>query len=49
MSSKEVKAELKGAREAIKNKEFKEALKHCKVSVYIQQSAAYSKSLPSSL
>lgn len=31
MSSKEVKAALKSAREAIKNKEFKEALKHCKV------------------
>ncbi|XP_051981305.1 tetratricopeptide repeat protein 37 [Xyrauchen texanus] len=30
MSSKEVKAELKSARDAIKNKEFKEALKHCK-------------------
>lgn len=31
MASKEVKAGLKNAREAIKNKEFKEALKHCKV------------------
>ncbi|XP_056601418.1 SKI3 subunit of superkiller complex protein isoform X1 [Triplophysa dalaica] len=31
MSSKEVKAELKSAREAIKNKDFKQALKHCKV------------------
>ena len=31
MSTKEVKAALKSAREAIKNKEFKEALKHCKV------------------
>lgn len=31
MSSKEVKTALKSAREAIKNKEFKEALKHCKV------------------
>ncbi|XP_058492628.1 superkiller complex protein 3 [Solea solea] len=30
MASKEVKSELKSAREAIKNKEFKEALKHCK-------------------
>ncbi|XP_012671452.2 tetratricopeptide repeat protein 37 [Clupea harengus] len=30
MSSKEVKAALKSAREAIKNKEYKEALKHCK-------------------
>lgn len=33
MSSKEVKSELKSAREAIKNKEFKEALKHCKVNI----------------
>lgn len=32
MSSKEVKTALKSAREAIKNKEFKEALKHCKVN-----------------
>lgn len=31
MSSKEVKSALKSARDAIKNKEFKEALKHCKV------------------
>lgn len=31
MSSKEVKSELKSAREAIKKKEFKEALKHCRV------------------
>lgn len=31
MSGKEVKTALKSAREAIKNKEFKEALKHCKV------------------
>ncbi|XP_038661172.1 tetratricopeptide repeat protein 37 isoform X1 [Scyliorhinus canicula] len=30
MSNKEVKAILKNAREAIRNKEFKEALKHCK-------------------
>ncbi|XP_067838960.1 superkiller complex protein 3 isoform X2 [Heptranchias perlo] len=30
MSSKEVKAALKNAREAIRNKEYKEALKHCK-------------------
>ncbi|XP_078421540.1 superkiller complex protein 3 [Cetorhinus maximus] len=30
MSNKEVKATLKNAREAIRNKEFKEALKHCK-------------------
>ncbi|XP_048786478.1 tetratricopeptide repeat protein 37 [Lagopus muta] len=31
MSNKEVKAALKSAREAIRNKEYKEALKHCKV------------------
>lgn len=31
MSNKEVKAALKSAKEAIKNKEFKDALKHCKV------------------
>ncbi|XP_010186853.1 PREDICTED: tetratricopeptide repeat protein 37-like, partial [Mesitornis unicolor] len=30
MSNKEVKAALKTAREAIRNKEYKEALKHCK-------------------
>ncbi|XP_073716319.1 superkiller complex protein 3 [Misgurnus anguillicaudatus] len=30
MSRKEVKTELKRARDAIKNKEFKEVLKHCK-------------------
>ncbi|XP_051875382.1 tetratricopeptide repeat protein 37 [Pristis pectinata] len=30
MSSKEIKATLKNAREAIRNKEYKEALKHCK-------------------
>uniref|UniRef100_A0A669QJJ1 Tetratricopeptide repeat domain 37 n=1 Tax=Phasianus colchicus TaxID=9054 RepID=A0A669QJJ1_PHACC len=30
MSNKEVKAALKSAREAIRNKEYKEALKHCK-------------------
>ncbi|XP_035745210.1 tetratricopeptide repeat protein 37 [Egretta garzetta] len=30
MSSKEVKAALKSARDAIRNKEYKEALKHCK-------------------
>ena len=31
MSSKEAKHALKAAREAIRNKEFKEALKQCKV------------------
>ncbi|XP_014739044.1 PREDICTED: tetratricopeptide repeat protein 37 [Sturnus vulgaris] len=30
MSNKEVKAALKSARDAIRNKEYKEALKHCK-------------------
>ena len=30
MSSKEVKTALKSARDAIRNKEYKEALKHCK-------------------
>lgn len=34
MSSKEAKTALKSAREAIKNKEFKEALKHCKVKYF---------------
>ncbi|XP_076443970.1 superkiller complex protein 3-like [Babylonia areolata] len=33
MSSKEVKNALKAAREAIRNKEFKEALKQCKVAL----------------
>ena len=33
MSNKEVKAALKSAREAIRNKEYKEALKHCKVII----------------
>uniref|UniRef100_A0A9R1SIT9 SKI3 subunit of superkiller complex n=2 Tax=Cyprinus carpio TaxID=7962 RepID=A0A9R1SIT9_CYPCA len=37
MSSKEVKAELKSAREAIKNKEFKEALKHCKAVLKLEK------------
>ena len=31
MDSKEIKSALKAAREAIRNKDFKEALKHCKV------------------
>ncbi|XP_061584934.1 tetratricopeptide repeat protein 37 [Cololabis saira] len=38
MSSKEVKAGLKSAREAIKNKEFKEALKHCKAVLKLEKS-----------
>lgn len=37
MSCKEVKAALKGAREAIKNKEFKEALKHCKAVLKLEK------------
>ncbi|XP_067087344.1 superkiller complex protein 3 [Osmerus mordax] len=37
MSSKEVKSELKSAREAIKNKEFKEALKHCKAVLKLEK------------
>uniref|UniRef100_A0A8D3CQX3 SKI3 subunit of superkiller complex n=1 Tax=Scophthalmus maximus TaxID=52904 RepID=A0A8D3CQX3_SCOMX len=37
MSSKEVKTELKSAREAIKNKEFKEALKHCKAVLKLEK------------
>ncbi|XP_069034465.1 tetratricopeptide repeat protein 37 [Embiotoca jacksoni] len=37
MSSKEVKAALKSARESIKNKEFKEALKHCKTVLKLEK------------
>uniref|UniRef100_A0A3B3BLI5 SKI3 subunit of superkiller complex n=2 Tax=Oryzias melastigma TaxID=30732 RepID=A0A3B3BLI5_ORYME len=37
MSSKEVKAALKSARDAIKNKEFKEALKHCKTVLKLEK------------
>lgn len=37
MSSKEVKSELKNAREAIKNKDFKEALKHCKAVLKLEK------------
>ncbi|KAM9858154.1 superkiller complex protein 3 [Aulostomus maculatus] len=37
MASKEVKAALKSAREAIKNKEFKEALKHCKAVLKLEK------------
>uniref|UniRef100_A0A3P9KFX9 Tetratricopeptide repeat domain 37 n=1 Tax=Oryzias latipes TaxID=8090 RepID=A0A3P9KFX9_ORYLA len=37
-SSKEVKAALKSARDAIKNKEFKEALKHCKTVLKLEKS-----------
>lgn len=32
MDPKEVKSALKNARECIKNKDYKEALRHCKVS-----------------
>ncbi|KAM9446217.1 superkiller complex protein 3 [Clarias gariepinus] len=38
MSSKEVKSALKNARDAIKNKEFKEALKHCKAVLKLEKS-----------
>lgn len=38
MSDKEVKAALKSAREAIRNKEYKEALKHCKVRIIYLES-----------
>ncbi|KAF3850705.1 hypothetical protein F7725_012477 [Dissostichus mawsoni] len=38
MSSKEVKAALKSARDAIKNKEFKQALKHCKAVLKLEKS-----------
>lgn len=40
MSNKEVKAALKSARDAIKNKEFKEALKHCKVRICLSLTVA---------
>ena len=33
MDTKEIKTALKAAREAIRKKEYKEALKHCKVSM----------------
>uniref|UniRef100_A0A3B4AIB8 Uncharacterized protein n=1 Tax=Periophthalmus magnuspinnatus TaxID=409849 RepID=A0A3B4AIB8_9GOBI len=36
-STKEVKSALKSARDAIKNKEFKEALKHCKAVLKIEK------------
>lgn len=35
MSSKEVKAILKNARDAIRNKDYKEALKQCKVRIIV--------------
>ena len=34
-STKETKTALKNARECIKNKEYKEALKHCKVNIKV--------------
>ncbi|KAK1174217.1 tetratricopeptide repeat protein 37-like isoform X1 [Acipenser oxyrinchus oxyrinchus] len=37
MSNKEVKSILKNAREAIKNKEYKEALKHCKAVLKLEK------------
>ncbi|XP_076021281.1 superkiller complex protein 3 [Genypterus blacodes] len=37
MSNKEVKAALKSAREAIKNKEYKDALKHCKAVLKLEK------------
>lgn len=37
MSTKEVKTALKSARDAIKNKEFKEALKHCKTVLKLEK------------
>uniref|UniRef100_A0A673SPI0 Tetratricopeptide repeat domain 37 n=1 Tax=Suricata suricatta TaxID=37032 RepID=A0A673SPI0_SURSU len=40
MSSKEVKTALKSARDAIRNKEYKEALKHCK-TVLKQEKSNY--------
>ncbi len=33
--SKEISTALKAAKEAIKQKEYKEALKHCKVDIQI--------------
>lgn len=33
--TKEMKTSLKTARECIKNKEYKEALKHCKVNIQL--------------
>ena len=35
--TKEMKTTLKNARECIKNKEYKEALKHCKVNTQLSQ------------
>ncbi|XP_034451179.1 tetratricopeptide repeat protein 37 [Hippoglossus hippoglossus] len=37
MSSKEVKTELKSAREAIKNKDYKDALRHCKAVLKLEK------------
>ncbi|KAK2118118.1 SKI3 subunit of superkiller complex protein [Saguinus oedipus] len=45
MSSKEVKTALKSARDAIRNKEYKEALKHCKPSI-AKAACHYRESLP---
>ncbi|XP_073447000.1 superkiller complex protein 3 isoform X3 [Dendrobates tinctorius] len=37
MSSKEVKAALKSARESIRSKDYKEALKHCKAALKLEK------------
>lgn len=37
MSAKEVKAALKSARDAIRNKEYKDALKHCKAVLKVEK------------
>ena len=42
--TKEMKTSLKNARECIKNKEYKEALKHCKVNIQLSQLLLYVKS-----
>lgn len=34
-STKEIKSTLKNAREAIRNKEYKDALKYCKVKTFV--------------
>ena len=45
MDSKEIKSALKSAREAIRNKEYKEALKHCKVTYGEESKAKVSSSV----
>ena len=39
MDSKELKSTLKAAREAIRNKEFKDALRYCKVYLHYNRIA----------